>query len=121
MNFRMTQLRRTSPRESIKLEEMKWIYSTRDDKIQLLKKLTSNRLKSCEKSIAKKKIKISIQIPRFETDYSDEELKSTSPIRANATSASRPKRIIFKSSFEKIYGLRNRILIPYKKLSYGIF
>jgi len=117
----MTQLRRTSPRELVKLEEMKWIYSTREEKIQLLKKLTSNRIKSCERSIAKKKIKISIQIPRFETDYSDEEYKSPSPIRANVTSESRPKRMIFKSNLEKIYGLRNRILTPYKKLSYGIF
>lgn len=121
MNLRAIQLRRTSPRDLMKLDEMKLIYSTRDEKIQLLKKFSRNRIRSCEKSIPRKKIKISIQIPRFETEYDDEEAKSVSPSRSSALNTIKPKRVTFRSSLEKVYGCSPRLLTPYKKLSYGIF
>lgn len=120
MNLRMIQLRRTAPRDLMKLDEMKLIYSTRDEKIQLLKKFSRNRIRSCEKSIARKKVKISIQIPRFETEI-DEEEKSVSPDRSSAFNTMKFKRVTFKSNLEKVYGCSPRLLTPYKKLSYGIF
>ena len=122
MFLRLSSKRRSSPRELVRLEEMKIIYSSRDEKIQLLRKFAANRIKTCEKTIPKKKIKISIQIPKLE-NYMDEENVATveSPLRNIGSATGKRRRVVAKSNLDRVYGFARRTMTPYQKLSYGIF
>lgn len=102
-----------------KFEQAKFLYSSRAERVKLISKLSPSPIKSREKSVEKKMLKVLIQMPQYDSDSSNENLHSNTP---NAyvfpeTPKIAYRRRIFKSDLEKIYTNRPRIVTPFRRLS----
>ncbi|OMJ71652.1 hypothetical protein SteCoe_30071 [Stentor coeruleus] len=108
-----------SHKKPTKFEQAKLLYSSRAERIKLITKLSPSPIKSREKSVEKKMLKVLIQMPQYDSDFSNENLHSNTP---NAyvfpeTTKIVYKRRIFKSDLEKVYSNRPRIVTPFRRLS----
>lgn len=111
--------RRSSPKDTFRLQEMKNLYSSRAEKLKYVQKLAAKKLKPRQKSAERKRLKLLIQLPKYDTEYSKDDLHSQTPnhlIKINSNKAHKRKRIIFKSSIEKIYSHCVRLVSPKRKL-----
>ena len=91
--------------DMLKLKKIRLIYSSRAQREKFVKKASSPQVKKkTHSSVEKKKLKLSIQLPRYETDYSRENLNTDLVfVSPNFSKFFKKKRIIFKSDLEKIY------------------
>lgn len=112
-----------SPRKVSKFDQVKLLYSSRAERIKLTNKLSPPKMKSREKLPEKKLLKILIQLPKYNSDSSNDSSQIYTPsinIFCETSKNTHKKRRIFKSNIEKIYSNKPKFTAPFRRLSAGI-
>ncbi|OMJ80058.1 hypothetical protein SteCoe_19787 [Stentor coeruleus] len=102
-----------------KFEQTKFLYSSRAERVKLITKISPSPIKSREKFVEKKMLKVLIQMPQYDSDSSNENLHldSQNTYVFPETTKIVYKRRIFKSDLQKNYRNRPRIVTPFRRLS----
>ena len=114
--------KRLEQKDTQKLEEMRLLYSSRAEKPIIMKKIPMNMIKIRQQSAEKKRVKLLIQLPQFQTECSEEELKSETPNIYRSSNYHRKfkrQRLLNKSDLEKIYQNFPKNFSPTRKYSTG--